>query len=103
MTTQNRDGTRFDAAVSAVIAALTEGFGDRVRGKELTAATHLRDDLSLDSMDLLTLVAALEGDSGLPFVDESASSDGIQTVSALARLLAGRDARARDAAERLDP
>ena len=77
-------------AFAAVTALLGGHFPTKAGRVALQPATRLREDLGLDSMDLLTLASELENDLGQPLAGEHEAISGeiFETIGSLARHVA---------------
>ncbi|WP_428262694.1 acyl carrier protein [Haliangium sp.] len=85
-------------ALADVRALINANFATKVAGRRLDGDTHLVHDLGLDSMDLLTLVAAIENEFDQPVVGADEPPPELSTVGAVAEVVE----RMRAAAEQDD-
>ncbi len=70
--------TETDAVRERVIAHLLEASDQELEAAEVTAATRLREDLDLSSLQAVTLVMDLEDEFGITVEDEEL--EGLATV-----------------------
>ena len=79
-----------DAIRQKIIEELLEASESSLDASEIQAATNLRDDLGLDSLQAVTVVMALEQEFEIEVDDEEI--DGLQTVGDILELLARKTA-----------
>jgi len=68
-------------------AVLREQFPEKVGALSLSLETYLRDEIGLDSLDLLTLAAVIENHYERPVLDEQTSPAVFATVGSFSRHL----------------
>jgi len=76
------------AHIEILCAVLREQFPDKVGSLPLSPETRLRDEISLDSLDLLTLAAVIENHYGRAVLDEQTNPNVFATVGSFSRHLA---------------
>jgi acyl carrier protein len=74
--------------LEALVSLLREQFAEKIGGRALGPDTQLREDLLLDSLDLLTLAAAAENVCGQPVLDETTAPAVFKTVGSFQAHLA---------------
>jgi acyl carrier protein len=74
-------------ALAEVIGLLRAHFADKVMEHAIGSETHLARDLGLDSMDLLTLIAAIENAYGRPIALDDGQNLQLSTVGELAAVI----------------
>ena len=79
-----------DAIRQKIIDELLEASESSLDAADIGAATNLRDDLGLDSLQAVTVVMALEQEFGIEVDDEEI--DGLQTVGDILELLSKKTA-----------
>ena len=75
--------------VARICGILRRHFAEKVRDRPLGPMTELASDLSMDSIDLLTLVSLLEDQLGRAVLDERTESAVFATIDTLSRHLQG--------------
>jgi acyl carrier protein len=76
--------------IAAICGVLHEQFGEKIRGRALSAETRLKDHLELDSLDLLALTAAVEDLYGQPVIDGDTPPAVFTTIGSLSQYLVSR-------------
>jgi acyl carrier protein len=70
--------------VAQICSILAKLFIEKTRGQTLAATTQLVQDLSLDSLDLLTLIALVEDSAECALMDEQTDPSVFETIGSLA-------------------
>ena len=84
MSTQPPRPDQLASSVARICTILSEQFIDKTRGQALAASTQLAHDLSLDSLDLVTLAALVEDSAQCALMDEQTDPAVFDTIGSLA-------------------
>lgn len=84
---ETRTSVRTQAATETICSILREHFAEKVGALSLSRDTRLRDEINLDSLDLLTLAAEVENRYGCPVLDEHTRPEVFSTIGSFSRHL----------------